>query len=126
MQLPSMLQGDSLSRLVKGAIAGAATTIVIGFSWGGWTLGGTVDKIAMERSDTAVVAVLAPVCVINFRQAADAPAQLIALKKESSWMQDSFVKKGGWATFTGLRDGLENAVAKACADTLTRDATAAQ
>ena len=32
--------GDALKRLVQGAIAGALITIVIGFTWAGWTLAG--------------------------------------------------------------------------------------
>ena len=33
----------------------------VGFSWGGWSLGSTADKMAKDRSDLAVVAALAPV-----------------------------------------------------------------
>jgi hypothetical protein len=40
------------------------------------------------------------------------------LKKVSSWMQDSYIEKGGWATFPGM-DSPEHGVAKACADLLT-------
>ena len=32
MQVPSILQGESLSRLLQGAAAGAVASIVIGFS----------------------------------------------------------------------------------------------
>jgi hypothetical protein len=35
MQLPSMLQGESLKRLLQGAAAGAVATMFIGFYWGG-------------------------------------------------------------------------------------------
>jgi len=63
MDLPSMLQGPSLTRLLQGAAVGAVATMIIGFNWGGWTLGSTVDKVAKERTDAAVVAALAPICV---------------------------------------------------------------
>ena len=33
--LPAMLQGDSLTRLLQGAAAGAIATFVLGFQWGG-------------------------------------------------------------------------------------------
>ena len=49
MQLPAMLEGDSLTRLLQGAAAGAVATIVVGFYWGGWSLGSTVDKTAKDR-----------------------------------------------------------------------------
>ena len=32
MELPSILQGDSLTRLLQGAAAGAAVTMIIGFN----------------------------------------------------------------------------------------------
>ena len=44
MQLPSILRGDSLTRLLQGAAAGAVTTMIVGFNWGGWTLGSTAAK----------------------------------------------------------------------------------
>ncbi len=51
MQVPSMLQGESLKRLLQGAAAGAVVTIFVGFYWGGWSLGSTADKMAKERSE---------------------------------------------------------------------------
>ena len=39
MQVPSMLQGESLTRLLQGAAAGAVATMFVGFCWGGWSLG---------------------------------------------------------------------------------------
>ena len=67
VELPSILQGESLTRLLQGAAAGAVATIVVGFYWGGWSLGSTANKMATERSELAVVAALAPVCADKFR-----------------------------------------------------------
>jgi hypothetical protein len=39
MQFPSILQGESLTRLVQGAFAGFLATVVIGFGWGGFCSG---------------------------------------------------------------------------------------
>jgi hypothetical protein len=39
MQVPAILQGESLKRLLQGAAAGAVATMFVGFSWGGWSLG---------------------------------------------------------------------------------------
>ena len=44
MEMPSILQGDSLTRLLQGAFAGFVATVVIGFGWGGWTLGSTAKQ----------------------------------------------------------------------------------
>jgi hypothetical protein len=94
MQMPSMLQGESLTRLMQGAVAGAVATMFVGFYWGGWSLGSTADKMAKERSDLAVVAALAPVCVDKFRALPDAEAKQAALSKIESWKRrDEFPKE---------------------------------
>jgi hypothetical protein len=118
MEMPSFLQGDSLKRLLQGAATGAVVAIIVGFNWGGWTLGSTVEKVAMERADSAVVAVLAPICVDQFRQAANASANLSELNKISyAWDRDTFIEKGGWAIMPGSEKA-DSAVAKACAEKL--------
>ena len=76
MEFPSILQGESLTRLLQGAVAGAAVTMIIGFNWGGWALGSTVDKVAKDRADSAVVVALAPLCVDKFSHAANASENL--------------------------------------------------
>jgi hypothetical protein len=94
MQMPSMLQGESLTRLMQGAAAGAVATMFVGFYWGGWSLGSTADKMAKERSELAVVAALAPVCVDKFRALPDAEAKQAALSKVESWKRrDEFPKE---------------------------------
>ena len=89
---------------------------IVGFSWGGWVTGGRAETDATQRANGAVVAALAPVCVENFQRTADAPVNLIALKKVDSWSQGDFVEKGGWATMPGSHTPEQvSAVAKACA-----------
>ena len=85
MQVPSILQGESLKRLLQGAAVGAIATIFVGFSWGGWSLGSAADKMAKERSELAVVAALAPVCADKFRALPDTEAKTIALSKVEGW-----------------------------------------
>jgi hypothetical protein len=85
MELPSILQGESVTRLLQGAAAGAVATMVVGFYWGGWSLGSTADKMAKERSELAVIAALAPVCAEKFRALPDADAKQVALSKLDSW-----------------------------------------
>jgi hypothetical protein len=94
MQLPSILQGESLTRLLQGAALGAIATMIVGFNWGGWSLGSTTDKVARERSESAVVAALAPVCADKFRALPDAEAKRAALLKVDSWKRrDEFPKE---------------------------------
>jgi len=118
MQVPSMLQGESLKRLLQGAGAGFLATVVIGFNWGGWTLGSTARQMAEQSSNAAVVTALAPICAEKFQNASDVTLNMVEFKKVNSWMQDSYIEKGGWATFPGMTSS-ERGVAQACAKLLT-------
>jgi len=117
MQLPSILQGESLKRLLQGTALGAAAAMVIGFNWGGWMLESTAAKQAADGAKSAVISVLAPICADKFQQAVDASENMVMLKKESSYQQASFVDKGGWATMPGS-DTANSGVARACANIL--------
>ena len=57
--------------------------------------------MAEDSANHALVAALAPICVQKIQSTAEAPATLVALKKIESWEQDTFIVKGGWATFPG-------------------------
>src|SRR6266567_1865629 len=111
---------------VWGAVVGAVAFAVVGFSSLGWTLGSTAEKMATQRAETAVVAVLAPICVEKFQQQTDAAAKLVAFNKiSSSWDRRSLIEKGGWATVPGT-DKANSAVVSACAEklgSLTSDPT---
>src|SRR5258708_29628568 len=63
MQLSPILQEESVTRLLQGAFVGFAATAIIGFTWGGWTLGKTAKEMAEKSAATAVVVALAPICV---------------------------------------------------------------
>jgi len=84
-----------------------------------------MDMPVMLRGDSPVRlfqgavagAALAPICVDKFQHAAGAEANLVELKKVSSWQQTSFVEKGGWATLPGS-DAANSSVARACAEML--------
>jgi hypothetical protein len=118
MQLPQILQGESPTRLLQGAGVGFLATVIIGFNWGGWTLESTAKQMAEKSANSALVTILAPMCADKFRQAKDVTLNMAELKKVSSWMQDSYIEKGGWATFPGMTSP-ERGVAQACADLLT-------
>ena len=109
----------SLKPGIWGAVAGAAAISVLGFSSLGWTLGSTAERMAQDRGQTAVVAVLAPICVEKFQQQNDSAAALIAFKKAPSWDQRTLIEKGGWATTPGTGK-TDSAVVSACAEKLGR------
>ena len=107
----------SIKPAIWGVVIGAAAISVLGFTIFGWTLGVTAERMAKERALTAVVEVLAPICVERFQQQADAPAKLTEFDKASSWDRRLIIEKGGWATMPGS-DAPDSAVASACADRL--------
>jgi hypothetical protein len=102
-----------------GAMAGAVAISVVGFSAMGWTLGSTAERLATSRAESAVVAVLSPICVEKFQQQSDSAAALVAFKKAPSWDQRTLIEKGGWATTPGTGK-TDSAVVSACAEKLGR------
>ena len=118
MQVPSILRGESLKRLLQGAAAGAVATMIIGFNWGGWMLGSTAQKQVKDAEQASIVRVLVPICADKFQHAADAGANLEALKKTDSWKRDELIEKAGWAAFPGSEP--EQKVAAACANLLSQ------
>jgi hypothetical protein len=106
-----------LKPAVWGAVVGAVAFAVVGFSSLGWTLGSTAEKMATQRAETAVVAVLTPICVEKFQQQTDAAAKLAFNKVSSSWDRRALIEKGGWATMPG-NDKPNSAVVSACAEKL--------
>jgi hypothetical protein len=113
-----MKKYPSLKPGIWGAVIGAVGISVIGFSSLGWVLGSTAERMARERAQTAVVDVLAPICVEKFQHQADAAAQLVEFTKvSSSWGRRAIIEKGGWATMPGS-DAPNSAVVSACAEQL--------
>lgn len=118
MEMPAILRGESVTRLLQGAAAGAVITLVVGFNWGGWVTGGTAKDMVQRSTSSAVVTALSPICVDKFQQTAGAANNMAELKKVSSYQQGSFIEKGGWATLPGS-DNANSAVARACAEMLS-------
>jgi hypothetical protein len=115
MELPAMLKGESVKRLALGAFAGFLATVVIGFNWGGWTLGSTSE----QRVNTALVQVYAPVCVERFEHQANIDVKWAELTKIDSWRRDDYIMESGFATPPGSTS--PNArIADACADALSK------
>ena len=122
MEVPSFLSpfvdGDSPKRLFQGLAVGVIGTLIIGFGWGGWNLGGTVDQKVETASRTSMVTALAPICANKFERAAKADNDLVVkLNAVDSWMRDDHLMKAGWATFPGGAEP-DRGVAGACATLL--------
>jgi hypothetical protein len=118
MQNSVWYRGESVTRLLQGVAAGAVATLVIGFGWGGWMLGGSAKELADSAASSAVVAAIAPICADQFQRSADAASNLTALKKTDSWQQAAYVEKGGWAVMPGSK-AADSGVPQACAALLS-------
>ena len=57
-----------------------AGTILVGFTWGGWTTGGTARSMAQEAALGSRNELAAAVCADRFRAATDGAARLCADK----------------------------------------------
>lgn len=105
--------------MLMGAAGGALVMAFVGFTWGGWVTGGKAEAAALDRANTAVVTVLAPICVDKFKRASDSAAKLTALKGTDAWSRGEYVAKGGWATgVSEITPERQVLVANACASLL--------
>ena len=104
----------SLKPALLGALAGAAGLVALPVTWGGWVTNDSAQRGASNTASSAVVAALAPICLVQFQQKPDSSLQIAALKEISSYDQTSFVEKAGWATMPGSTAPVSG-VAKACA-----------
>jgi hypothetical protein len=91
---------------------------VVGFSWGGWTTGGSAQDMADKAAASARQELAAVVCVDRFMAARDADVQLTALQEiSSSYAQSKFVEEGGWAVIVPASSTADRkAAASASAD----------
>jgi hypothetical protein len=116
------LQVPWLKPAAWGVIVGAVATMIVGFSWIGWVLGGTAERMAEERANSAVIVALTPSCVERFMQQPNAAAKLVEFQKIDSWKHREFVEEGGWATPRGSKTP-NSGVATACAEELLKAKT---
>jgi hypothetical protein len=108
-----------LKPAVWGAVIGAVVMMIVGFSWMGWVLGGTAERMAVERTNSAVVVALTPFCIASFMHQPNAAGKLKELQAVDSWKQREFVEAGGWATSSGDKTP-NSSVANACAEVLVK------
>ena len=109
---------------VWGVVIGSILTMIVGFSWGGWTTSSTALQGAMKQADTAVTAALVPICLAGEKADLTRAKKLGELKAiTSSYEQTEFVMKTGWATFPGQADP-NRAVAEICAASVLKTAAA--
>jgi hypothetical protein len=105
--------GAKIKYGVWGVIAGAVIAMIVGFAWGGWTTSST----AHTRTQDAVVASQAAICVAQFMKQPNHTARLKEISDLGSWQRAEAIEKGGWDKMPG-QEKAGYAVARACADGL--------
>jgi hypothetical protein len=96
---------------------GAAATMIVGFSYMGWSTAGSTNRIATERASAAVVSALVPFCMAKAQHDVD-PAKLAKFKSEtSSYSRSDLVRSSGWATLPGMT-APDYALAQVCSERL--------
>ena len=78
-----------------------ASTMLVGFTWGGWVTDGTAHKSATTMANDAVVQRLTSICIAQFQQDSTKEQKLEELKAASSYQRGNYVKDQGWATMAG-------------------------
>lgn len=101
---------STLTRLAQGAAIGAALATIGGFWLGGWTLGGTAQKMADAARVDGQVSALAPICAAQFAKLEDGLAKF---KSSDSWKHRSLVSD--MVKKVGATD-MNDDIAQACAN----------
>ncbi len=94
---------------VWGLIVGAVIAMVIGFAWGGWTTSGT----SQTKSDAAVLASQAAICVAQFIKEPNSQEKMKEFETVESYKRSEFIEKGGWDKMPGQKEA-SSGVANAC------------
>jgi len=125
---------QNIKPLIWGAVVGSVLTMIVGFSYGGWTTSGVVrfnsefpflpvltDANGLNATTTHTVR---PDVNISQSKADRAVMKKMGELKAltSSYDQRDFVTKTGWATVPG-NENPNSDVAQACADALLKTAS---
>jgi hypothetical protein len=119
-----MIMPQWLKPGIFGAVIGAITLAIVGFTSLGWVTANTAESMALKRADAAVVQALVPVCVTRAKTDPESASLLQELGGvTSNWDRRSFVEKAGWAKIPGDETSNRN-LADACAQALEELETA--
>ena len=113
MQLPAILQGESLKRLIQGAVVGAVATMAVGFNFTlgygfGWTTGGKAQQMETTAREQGRMSVLAPECAKNFAAKEGAVEKY---KSTQSYNHDTVVRE---SLKMVLNNEMDYVLARAC------------
>jgi predicted negative regulator of RcsB-dependent stress response len=95
---------------VWGLICGAVVAIIIGFAWGGWSTSSTTQG----KSDAAVLASQAAICVAQFMKQPNSQEKLKEFELIDSYKRSEFIEKGGWNKMPGQKEDSSYGLTNAC------------
>jgi hypothetical protein len=98
---------------IWGLIIGACVTMIVGFSWGGWTTESTTSSLAKD----AVLSSQAAICVAQFKMGENYAEKLKEFEAATSYSKAGIIEKGGWDKMPGQAEA-DYEVAQACANKL--------
>ncbi|MFW8636086.1 hypothetical protein [Cribrihabitans pelagius] len=107
---------------VYGALIGAVSITIAGFSWGGWMTGGHAESMANSRSHDELIAALVPVCISMAQTDSERTAKLASIQEAKSFKRRDAVIATGWATVPGSESPNRD-LAQACLAGLDLDAS---
>ena len=96
-----------------GLVCGAVVAMIIGFAWGGWLTSSATQK----KSDTAVLASQAAICVAQYIKEPNSQEKLKEFAAIDSYKRYEFIEKGGWNKMPGQKEA-SSGVANACVEGL--------
>ena len=105
---------------VNGAVIGAATLAVLGFTWGGWTTSGSAKAMAKEFAADEVTMAMVPVCLNISATDPDRVAKLATIQDASRYDRRKAMVATGWATVPGTETP-SNDLVLACIEGLELD-----
>ena len=85
---------------IGGLICGAVVAMLIGFALGGWTTSST----SQAKSNEAVLASQAAICVAQFMKEPNSQEKLKEFESIESYKRSDFIEKGGWDKMPGQKD----------------------
>ena len=88
-------------------------TMIVGFTWGGWTTQDAAQKQANSVAQTAVVLRLAKICAAQFGNDGAHTEKLAELQALGASARSGYVHDGGWATMPG-EDAPDSKVVSEC------------
>ena len=101
--------GGKIKYGVWGLICGAVVAMIIGFAWGGWTTSST----SQTKSDAAVLASQAAICVAQYMKEPNSQEKLKEFEAIDSYKRSEFIEKGGWDKMPGQKEA-SSGVSSAC------------